>query len=259
MARLAEIVIDSAHPAALARFWAAALDGYSVRAYDEREVARLARLGFTPETDPSVMVDGTGPTMCVQQCERNKTARSPIHFDIVGAARNVEVARLVSLGAQVREVRETFTVMLDPEGNVFACGSRNSRQSQRAPWAATTGFAMSRPNRAGCLARGRLAPDLRSRSATGPFAPGSSSRAPVNVLACFARRTPKFPSASPGPERSDAQRISAVRLARRSVRRRLAPRSQDLRAQVWRVRSRRGSGAHLAPRPGHRPDRNGVR
>ena len=51
MARLKDIVIDADHPAALARFWAAALDGYSVAPYDEVEISRLATLGLTPETD----------------------------------------------------------------------------------------------------------------------------------------------------------------------------------------------------------------
>ena len=42
MARLKEIVVDSRHPALLAKFWAAALDGYAVRAY---AAAALRRWG----------------------------------------------------------------------------------------------------------------------------------------------------------------------------------------------------------------------
>ena len=119
MAVLKEIVIDARYPAALARFWAAALDGYAVRAYDDAEIARLAALGFTPETDPSVMVDGTGPTLCFQQKPEPKTARNRVHLDIVGANRANEVERLTALGARVRDEHEGFTVMLDPEGNEF--------------------------------------------------------------------------------------------------------------------------------------------
>jgi len=59
MARLREIVIDAARPAALASFWAAALEGHAVRAYDEAEIARLAPLGFT------VMLDPEGNPFCV--------------------------------------------------------------------------------------------------------------------------------------------------------------------------------------------------
>jgi hypothetical protein len=56
MGRLKEIVFDADHPAALARFWAAVIDGYAIRPYDDEEIARLAGLGFTPETDPTVPV-----------------------------------------------------------------------------------------------------------------------------------------------------------------------------------------------------------
>jgi hypothetical protein len=66
MNKLKEIVIDAGHPAALARFWAEVIDGYAIRPYDDEEIARLAALGFTPETDPTVMVDGPGPTLCFQ-------------------------------------------------------------------------------------------------------------------------------------------------------------------------------------------------
>jgi hypothetical protein len=37
MASLADIVIDSAHPASLARFWAAVLNDYVIAPYDEAE------------------------------------------------------------------------------------------------------------------------------------------------------------------------------------------------------------------------------
>lgn len=43
--RLKQIVIDCHHPAGLAKFWAAALDDFDVRAYDDAEIARLAALG----------------------------------------------------------------------------------------------------------------------------------------------------------------------------------------------------------------------
>lgn len=34
-------MIDAVKPSALARFWAAALDGFAVRSYDAAEIARL--------------------------------------------------------------------------------------------------------------------------------------------------------------------------------------------------------------------------
>lgn len=119
MADLEEIVFDSRHPAGLARFWAAALTGYAVRPYDDAEIERLAALGHTPETDPSVAVDGPGPTLFFQLNLEPKTHRNRLHLDLATADRSDEVARLTELGAHVRDEHDTFTVMLDPEGNEF--------------------------------------------------------------------------------------------------------------------------------------------
>ncbi|WP_340644059.1 VOC family protein [Phenylobacterium sp.] len=118
MARIREIVVDSHHPASLARFWAGVLAGYEVRAYDAAEIARLAGLGLTPETDPCVMVDGPGPILCFQQVAALAPGRR-MHLDIVGGLRADEVARIVALGGTVRDTHEDHTVMLDPEGAAF--------------------------------------------------------------------------------------------------------------------------------------------
>jgi hypothetical protein len=119
MARIRDIVFDCERPPALGRFWAAALDGYRVRAYDAAEVERLAARGLTPETDPSVAVDGPGPTLWFQQDPDRKTARNRVHLDVAAADRRAEVERLRALGASIRREREGFTVMQDPEGNEF--------------------------------------------------------------------------------------------------------------------------------------------
>jgi len=119
MARLKEIVFDASEPSRLAGFWAAALQGYAVRRYDAAEIDRLARLGFTQEEDPRVAVDGPGPTLFFQKTTTPKQGRNRIHLDLSCDARATEVARLESLGATVREVRDGYTVMLDPEGNEF--------------------------------------------------------------------------------------------------------------------------------------------
>jgi hypothetical protein len=119
MARIKEIVVDATNPAALARFWAAVLDDYALRAYDATEIARLADLGFTPETDPCVALDGPGPTLFFQRTDVAPTGRNGIHLDLSCANRAREVECLERLGATVRDVHATFTVMLDPEGNAF--------------------------------------------------------------------------------------------------------------------------------------------
>ncbi len=120
MARLRDIVIDARHPAALARFWAAALAGYAIRPYDEAEIARLAEIGLTPETDTAVAIDGPGPTIFVQQWAEGPQGRSALHLDLAPVgSRSEEVARLCALGATVRDERPDHTVLLDPEGHAF--------------------------------------------------------------------------------------------------------------------------------------------
>jgi hypothetical protein len=102
-----------------------------VRPYDVAELARLAALGLSPETDPAVAVDvspetdpavavdGPGPILFLQKVSEKKVAPNRVHLDLVGGPRDEEVARLRALGARVREEHDTYTTMLDPEGNEF--------------------------------------------------------------------------------------------------------------------------------------------
>ena len=119
MGRIHEIVFDCDKPAKLAAFWAELLDGYTIRDYDEAEMARLAALGLTPETDPTVMVDGPGPSICFQNVEGRRYDNNRVHFDIEVADRPGAVERLREAGAETVRVLPTYTVMRDPEGNQF--------------------------------------------------------------------------------------------------------------------------------------------
>lgn len=119
MARLRDIVIDCERAAPLARFWAAAVDGYAVRPYDDEEIARLAGLGHTPETDPMVAVDGPGPTLFFQEVPERKTVKNRVHLDLGATDRQAEVDRLLALGATIGTEYDDHTVLLDPEGNEF--------------------------------------------------------------------------------------------------------------------------------------------
>ena len=119
MGTIHEIVFDCEKPARLAQFWAGLLDGYQVRDYDEAEIARLAALGLTPETDPTVMVDGPGPSICFQNVEGRRYDNNRVHFDIEVTDRSGAVERLQQAGAQIERVLPTYTVMRDPEGNQF--------------------------------------------------------------------------------------------------------------------------------------------
>ena len=119
MGRIHEIVFDCDKPARLAQFWAGLLDGYAVRDYDEVEVTRLAALGLTPETDPTVMVDGPGPSICFQNVEGRRYDNNRLHLDIEVSDRDAAVERLRLAGAKAVRVLPKYTVMLDPEGNQF--------------------------------------------------------------------------------------------------------------------------------------------
>jgi len=119
MGSLKQVVIDCEEPSSLARFWAAALNDFDVRPYDDEEVARLAALGYTPETDPGVIVDGPCLEICFQKVDLEPRSKTPVHFDIESADWRAEVERLTSLGATVREWFEAHAWMRDPGGNDF--------------------------------------------------------------------------------------------------------------------------------------------
>jgi hypothetical protein len=128
MARLREIVVDSAHPAELARFWAAALDGYAVAPYDEAELARLRALGIDgPEDDPTVLLEPLegGPRIFVQRVPEPKHVKNRLHLDLSAPDLATELDRLTALGATVLARYDDHVVLLDPEGNEF-CVTRDT-------------------------------------------------------------------------------------------------------------------------------------
>ena len=129
MARLADVVVDCRHAPSLARFWAAALDGYDVAPYDDAEIARLRSLGFSgPEEDPGVIVeraDGAPPRLYFQQVAEARTvAKNRLHLDLRTDDLSAEVERLVGLGATVLASFDGRRVLADPEGNEFCVEER---------------------------------------------------------------------------------------------------------------------------------------
>src|ERR1700693_4106736 len=100
MAQLRDIVIDCSHAASLARFWAAALDGYAIAPYDDAEIARLRSLGIHDiEDDPAVLIEGPGPRIFIQRVPEPKQVKSRVHLDIAAPHLEAEVTRLTGLGA----------------------------------------------------------------------------------------------------------------------------------------------------------------
>jgi Glyoxalase-like domain len=119
MGKLKEIVIDADHPADLARFYAQIVEGYAVRPYDDAEIARLAALGITPETDPTVLVDGPGPSLTFIKRSGPRPFRNRVHIDLGSPERESEVARVMALGATFWRSEQNYTTLRDPEGNPF--------------------------------------------------------------------------------------------------------------------------------------------
>ena len=124
VATLKDVIFDCAHPAALARFWAAVLDGYEIAPYDDVERARLRSLGIDDvEDDPTVLVQAPsgGPRLWFQQVPERKVAKNRVHLDITCTDRHREAARLIDLGGRVIDQHpdQRRIVFADPEGNEF--------------------------------------------------------------------------------------------------------------------------------------------
>ncbi len=106
--RVGSIVIDVKDFGRMLGFWQEAL-GYRPRGAP------------TPDEDFMVLRDpkGTGPNVSI---DAMKPLRGKIHIDLYTDDPEPEIQRLVRLGARVfreREPEEDFTVLEDPEGNLF--------------------------------------------------------------------------------------------------------------------------------------------
>ena len=123
MARIKDVVFDCHHPASLARFWAAALDGYEIAPYDEAELERLRTKGIDdPEDDPTVLVEagpGVRPRMFFVKVPENKVVKNRMHLDLSAEDPAAEAERLVALGATVAGTHPDWVTLTDPEGNEF--------------------------------------------------------------------------------------------------------------------------------------------
>lgn len=124
MAQLRDIVFDAVHPASMARFWAEALDGFSVAPYDDAERARLAAAGVTDlDDDPTVLVQGPDHLLCLwfQRVPETEQTKNRLHLDLRADDPKQELKRLSDLGATVaaEQPSEHVFVLSDPEGNEF--------------------------------------------------------------------------------------------------------------------------------------------
>jgi hypothetical protein len=113
--------IDCADPAALARFWAEALD-YEVQPSDDP-----GEIVVSPKT-------GTGTSLGFFRVPEGKTVKNRLHLDLRPEDQAAEVERLIGLGAthvDIGQGSQTWVVLADPEGNEF-CVLRALRPEERA-------------------------------------------------------------------------------------------------------------------------------
>jgi hypothetical protein len=107
--RFYHLVIDASDPATLARFWAAAL-GHDILFEHEDEVI----VGSDEHAYPG---------LCFLAVPGAKNTKNRLHIDLDPDDRDVEVERLLGLGAVRVDVGQgpdvTWEVLADPEGNEF--------------------------------------------------------------------------------------------------------------------------------------------
>lgn len=105
------VTVDARDPEALAAFWCALL-GVAVRGTWQQYV------GLEP------LVPG-GPRLVLQRTDAPRPSRNALHLDLHVASDELaaEVERAVGLGAraveQVEQEGQRWTVLADPEGNLF--------------------------------------------------------------------------------------------------------------------------------------------
>ena len=103
-----QVIVDAADPAALGRWWAAAL-GWAVVDDDPEEF----EIRPAPERVPGLLFVRVPET---------KTLKNRLHFDFRPDGRDAAVDRLLGLGATRADVGQgdqSWIVLSDPEGNEF--------------------------------------------------------------------------------------------------------------------------------------------
>jgi Glyoxalase-like domain len=115
--KFSELVVDSAEPRRIARWWADVLDYRIVD--EEDEIVEIA--------GPS----GSGPTIVFLRVPEPKSVKNRLHIDLspTDGEQAAELARLEGLGAERADVGQaedaSWIVLRDPEGNEFCLlGSR---------------------------------------------------------------------------------------------------------------------------------------
>ena len=118
-------VIDSRDPAALARWWAEAIN-WRVIHEAEQEVVLVPGYVTGEEDVLALEWERIPPGLVFVKVPEPKTGKNRLHLDLAphtSQDRDAEIARLESLGATRVDVGQgvasSWTVLADPEGNEF--------------------------------------------------------------------------------------------------------------------------------------------
>ncbi len=122
------VCVNSTDPRRLASFWEAAL-GWR-RTYDTDEEVCLEPPAGSPE-------DGVSPDVLFLKVPEEKSAINRLHIDLRPDDRDIEVDRLLSLGATRADVGQpgdvSWVVLADPDGNEFCVLRALTAQELAAP------------------------------------------------------------------------------------------------------------------------------
>jgi hypothetical protein len=112
--RIECVSIDAVDPEALGRFWAEAL-GWEDRMDEDGDV-------WVEPGEGHVLRGRCAPLLCIAVPD-DKRSKNRLHLDLVPDDQEVEVERLLALGASKPDIgqsgTESWVVLADPEGNEF--------------------------------------------------------------------------------------------------------------------------------------------
>ncbi|MGH2448370.1 MAG: VOC family protein [Chloroflexota bacterium] len=112
--RIQSLCIDSQNPSSIAGFWEEAI-GWR-RTYEEDDEVVLEPPAGSPE-------EGVAPELLFLQVPEDKQVKNRLHLDLRPADQQLEVQRLIDLGATRVSVGQSpdvsWVVLADPDGNEF--------------------------------------------------------------------------------------------------------------------------------------------
>lgn len=114
MLRVQNVSVDARDPMRIAEFWRDAL-GWVITSGDDADEVVLE-----PPADSAYA--GLVPDILFLRVPEEKSVKNRLHFDLRPDDRDLEVARLLALGAREVSVGQgdvTWVVLADPEGNEF--------------------------------------------------------------------------------------------------------------------------------------------